>query len=311
MRRNKIAVIGAGFVGSTCAHWAAARELGDVVVLDINEGAAQGKSLDLMQSGPIYKFDSHVKGTSNYADIAESDIVIITAGMPRKPGMSRDELVGINAKIVKEVCEGVKKFTPNSYVIVVCNPMDAMAVYAKRILGFPRERVIGMGGALDSARFRTFIANELGVSFKDVVGMVIGNHGDAMMPLTRLASVSGIPVTELLSKEKLDAIVSRTKSAGAEIGGLLKTGSAFYAPAAGAVEMAEAILKDQKRVMTCAVELNGEYGVNGLFVGVPCVLGKAGLEKILPLELTPGEKEEFAKSVAAVQSLVDGLKSIQ
>jgi malate dehydrogenase len=310
MRRNKIAVIGAGFVGSTCAHWAAARELGDVVVLDINEGAAQGKSLDLMQAGPVYKFDTQVKGTSQYEDIAGSDIVIITAGMPRKPGMSRDELVGINAKIVKDVCEGIKVHAPESFVIVVCNPMDAMAVYAKKILGFPRERVLGMGGALDSARFRTFVANELGVSFKDVVGMVIGNHGDAMMPLTRLASVSGVPLTELLSKEKLDAIVARTKSAGAEIGGLLKTGSAFYAPAAGAVEMAEAILKDQKRVIPCAVELQGEYGVQGLFVGVPCVLGRKGLEKILPLELVGSEKEEFVKSVAAVQSLVDGLKTV-
>lgn len=311
MRRNKISVIGAGFVGSTCAHWAAARELGDVVVLDINEGAAKGKALDLMQAGPVYKFDSNVKGTSDYADIADSDVVIITAGMPRKPGMSRDELVGINAKIVKDVCAGIKKFAPNSFVIVVCNPMDAMAVYAKQCLGFPRERVLGMGGALDSARFRMFLAEAIGVSFKDVSAMVIGNHGDAMMPLTRLANVSGVPVTELLSRDQLDAISTRTKSAGAEIGGLLKTGSAFYAPAAGSVEMAEAILKDQKRVMSCAVELNGEYGVNGLFVGVPCIIGKNGLEKILPIELNTEEKVEFVKSVAAVQSLVDGLKNVQ
>lgn len=311
MRRNKISVIGAGFVGSTCAHWAAARELGDVVVLDINEGAAKGKALDLMQAGPIYKFDSNVKGTSDYADIADSDVVIITAGMPRKPGMSRDELVGINAKIVKDVCAGIKKFAPNSFVIVVCNPMDAMAVYAKQCLGFPRERVLGMGGALDSARFRTFLAEAIGVSFKDVSGLVIGNHGDAMMPLVRLANVSGVPVTELLSKEQLEAISARTKSAGAEIGGLLKTGSAFYAPAAGSVEMAEAILKDQKRVMSCAVELNGEYGVNGLFVGVPCIIGKNGLEKILNIELNADEKVEFVKSVAAVQALVDGLKNVQ
>lgn len=311
IRRHKISVIGAGFVGSTCAHWAAARELGDVVVLDINEGAAQGKSLDLFQASPIYKFDTQIKGTSQYEDISGSDVVIITAGMPRKPGMSRDELLGINAKIVKSVCEGVKKFAPESFVIVVCNPMDAMAVYAKKILGFPRERVIGMGGALDSARFRGFLAEALNVSVKDVVGMVIGNHGDAMMPLVRHASVAGVPVTELLSQEKIQAIVARTKQAGAEIGGLLKTGSAFYAPAAGAVEMAEAILKDQKRVMSCAVELNGEYGVNGLFVGVPCVLGKNGLEKIIPMEMTPAEKEEFVKSVAGVQSLVDGLKNIE
>ena len=311
MKRNKISVIGAGFVGSTCAHWAAARELGDVVVLDINEGAAKGKALDLFQAGPVYKFDAQVKGTQDYADIADSDVVIITAGMPRKPGMSRDELVGINAKIVKDVCEGIKKFAPKSFVIVVCNPMDAMAVYAKQILGFPRERVLGMGGALDSARFRTFIAEALNVSVKDVSGMVVGNHGDAMMPLVRLANVSGLPVQQLLPKDQLDAIAARTKSAGAEIGGLLKTGSAFYAPAAGAVEMAEAILKDQKRVISCAVELNGEYGVNGLFVGVPCVIGKNGLEKILTLEFTADEQAEFVKSVAAVQALVDGLKNVQ
>lgn len=310
MRKAKISVIGAGFVGSTCAHWAAARELGDVVLLDINEGAAQGKSLDLTQAGPVYKFDSRVRGTSRYEDIADSDVVIITAGFPRKPGMSRDELVAINAKIVKEVCEGIKKFAPQSYVIVVCNPMDAMAVYAKQILGFPRERVIGMGGALDSARFRTFIAEALGVSFKDVVGMVIGNHGDAMMPLVRLASVNGIPVTELLPAETLTAIVQRTKQAGAEIGGLLKTGSAYFAPAAGSVEMAEAILKDQKRVIPCAVELKGEYGVDGLFVGVPCVLGAKGLEKIIEVKLTSEEQQEFKKSVEAVQNLVNALKNI-
>jgi malate dehydrogenase len=310
MRKAKISVIGAGFVGSTCAHWAAARELGDVVLLDINEGAAQGKSLDLTQAGPVYKFDSRVRGTSRYEDIADSDVVIITAGFPRKPGMSRDELVAINAKIVKEVCEGIKKFAPQSYVIVVCNPMDAMAVYAKQILGFPRERVIGMGGALDSARFRTFIAEALGVSFKDVVGMVIGNHGDAMMPLVRLASVNGIPVTELLPAETLAAIVQRTKQAGAEIGGLLKTGSAYFAPAAGSVEMAEAILKDQKRVIPCAVELKGEYGVDGLFVGVPCVLGAKGLEKIIEVKLTSEEQQEFKKSVEAVQNLVNALKNI-
>ncbi|MCS6837734.1 MAG: malate dehydrogenase [Bdellovibrionaceae bacterium] len=310
MRRNKIAIIGAGFVGSTCAHWAAARELGEIVLLDINEGAAQGKALDLMQAGPIYKFESHVTGTSRYQDIEGSDVVVITAGLPRKPGMSRDELVAVNAKIVKEVCEGVKKYAPQSYVIVVCNPMDAMAVYAKQILGFPRERVLGMGGALDSARFRAFIANELNVSYRDVVGMVIGNHGDAMMPLVRLASVNGIPITSLLPTEKINQIVARTKQAGAEIGGLLKTGSAYYAPAAGSIEMVEAILKDQKRVIPCAVELNGEYGVHGLFVGVPCVLGKNGLEKILTIDLTPSEKEEFNKSVQAVQNLVDTLKKL-
>lgn len=309
-KRKKIAVIGAGFVGSTCAHWAASKELGDVVVLDINDGAAKGKTLDLFQASPVYKFDSHVSGTNDYKDIADSDVVILTAGMPRKPGMSRDELVGINAKIVKDCCDGIKKYAPNSIVIVVCNPMDAMAVYAKKCLGFPRERVIGMGGALDSSRFRAFLADELKASVKDVTGIVIGNHGDAMVPLPRLATVGGVPVTELLSAEKINAIVTRTKSAGAEIGALLKTGSAYYAPAAGAVEMAEAILKDQKRYLPCAVELNGEYGVNGLFVGVVCKLGGKGMEGIVQFKLNADEQTEFDKSVVAVKALVDALATV-
>lgn len=306
-KRKKIAVIGAGFVGSTCAHWAAARELGDVVILDINEGAAKGKALDLLHAGPVYQFDSHVTGTSNYADIADSDVVILTAGVPRKPGMSRDELLGINGKIVKDCCEGIKKFAPNSIVIVVCNPMDAMAVHAKKCLGFPRERVIGMGGALDSSRFRTFIADELKVSVKDVTGIVIGNHGDAMVPMTRLASVGGVPLTELLSAEKISAIVARTKQAGAEIGSLLKTGSAYYAPSAGAVEMTEAIIKDQKRMLPCAVELTGEYGIKGLFVGVVSKLGGSGMEGIVQFKLNAEEQVEFEKSIVAVKALVDGL----
>ncbi|QDK39481.1 malate dehydrogenase [Bdellovibrio sp. NC01] len=310
--RKKIAVIGAGFVGSTTAHWAAQKELGDVVVLDVNEGAAIGKMLDLAQASAIEMFDTRVKGTSKYEDIADSDVVIITAGMPRKPGMSRDELVGINAKIVKDVCEGVKKYAPNSYVIVVCNPMDVMAVYAKQILGFPRERVIGMGGCLDSARFRTFIAEELNVSVKDVNGIVLGNHGDAMVPMVRHASVSGIPLTELLPADKIAAIVARTKQAGAEIGGHLKTGSAYYAPARGAVEMAEAILKDQKRVLPVAVELTGEFGVNeGLMVGVLATIGGKGVEKIHKFEMNPAEQEEFKKSVDAVRTLVSALKTVQ
>lgn len=310
-KRKKIAVIGAGFVGSTCAHWAASKELGDVVVLDINDGAAKGKSLDLMQAGPVYKFDSNVVGTNDYKYIKDADIVILTAGMPRKPGMSRDELVGINAKIVKACCEGIKQHAPNSIVIVVCNPMDAMAVYAKKCLGFPRERVLGMGGALDASRFRTFIADELKVSVKDVTGIVIGNHGDAMVPLPRLAMVGGVPLTELMSAEKINAIVARTKSAGAEIGGLLKTGSAYYAPSAGAVEMAEAILKDQKRMLPCAVELNGEYGVKGMFVGVVCKLGANGMEGIVQFKLNADEQAEFEKSVTAVKALVDALSTVQ
>ncbi|MBV2167198.1 MAG: malate dehydrogenase [Bdellovibrio sp.] len=311
-KRNKIAVIGAGFVGSTTAHWAAQKEIGDVVILDINEGAAIGKSLDLFQSAPIELFDSKVKGTNKYEDIADSDVVIITAGMPRKPGMSRDELVGVNAKIVKDVCDGIKKYAPNSFVIVVCNPMDVMAVYAKQLLGFPRERVLGMGGCLDSARFRAFIAEELNVSVKDVTGIVIGNHGDAMMPLVRMASVSGVPLTDLLPAEKIAAIVQRTKTAGAEIGGHLKTGSAYYAPSRGAVEMAEAILKDQKRVLPVAVELHGEFGVNDkLMVGVLAKIGGKGMEGIIDLKMNADEKAEFDKSVEAVRTLVSALKNVQ
>ncbi|AGH96726.1 malate dehydrogenase [Pseudobdellovibrio exovorus] len=311
-KRKKIAVIGAGFVGSTTAHWAAQKELGDVVLLDVNEGAAIGKSLDLFQSAPIENFDSKVKGTANYADIQDSDVVIVTAGMPRKPGMSRDELVGINAKIVKDVCAGIKQYAPNSVVIVVCNPMDVMAVYAKQQLGFPRERVIGMGGCLDSARFRAFIAEELNVSVKDVTGVVLGNHGDAMMPVVRTASVGTTPITDLLSADKIKAIVARTKQAGAEIGGHLKTGSAYYAPSRGAVEMAEAILKDQKRILPVAVELNGEFGVNdGLMVGVLAKLGGAGMEQIIDFKMNADEKAEFDKSVEAVRALVSTLKTVQ
>ncbi len=311
-KRKKIAVIGAGFVGSTTAHWAAQKELGDVVLLDVNEGAAIGKSLDLAQSAPIENFDSKVKGTSNYADIKDADVVIITAGMPRKPGMSRDELVGINAKIVKDVCAGIKQNAPNSVVIVVCNPMDVMAVYAKQQLGFPRERVLGMGGALDSARFRAFIAEELNVSVKDVTGVVLGNHGDAMMPVVRTAAVGTTPLIDLLPMEKINAIVARTKQAGAEIGGHLKTGSAYYAPSRGAVEMAEAILKDQKRILPVAVELNGEFGVNdNLMVGVLCKLGGAGMEGIVDFKMNADEKAEFDKSVEAVRSLVALLKTVQ
>lgn len=310
-KRNKIAVIGAGFVGSTTAHWAAQKELGDVVVLDINEGAAIGKSLDLMQAAAVEMFDTNVKGTSKYEDITDSDVIIITAGMPRKPGMSRDELVGVNAKIVKDVCDGIKKYAPNSYVIVVCNPMDVMAVYAKQLLGFPRERILGMGGCLDSARFRANIAEALNVSVKDVTGIVIGNHGDAMMPLVRMASVSGVPLTDLLPADKIAAIVQRTKTGGAEIGGHLKTGSAYYAPARGAVEMAEAILKDQKRVLPVAVELNGEFGVNDkLMVGVLARIGGKGMEGIIDLKMNADEKAEFDKSVEAVRVLVSALKNV-
>ncbi len=308
--RKKISVIGAGFVGSTCAHWAAAKELGDVVLLDVNEGAAKGKALDLFEASPVEQFDSMVKGSSNYADIAGSDVVIITAGIPRKPGMSRDDLLATNAKIMKEVCVGVKQHAPNSVVIVVSNPLDAMAFVAKEVLGFPRNRVLGMAGVLDGARMRSFIAEELNVSVKDVQAFVLGGHGDTMVPMPRHCSVGGVPLQEILPKEKVDAIVTRTRNGGAEIVGLLKTGSAYYAPAASAVQMAEAIVKNQNRILPCAALLEGEYGVKNLFVGVLCKLGGKGLEKVIELKLNDEERKGLDHSIKAVQELVDALKKL-
>lgn len=308
--RKKIAVIGAGFVGSTCAHWAASKELGDVVLLDVNEGAAKGKALDLFEASPVEGFDSYVKGTSDYADIANSDVVIITAGLPRKPGMSRDDLLATNAKIMKECCLGVKKYAPNSVVIVVSNPLDAMAYVAKDVLGFPANRVLGMAGVLDGARMRSFIAEELNVSVKDVQAFVLGGHGDTMVPMPRHCSVGGVPLTEILSKEKIDAIVQRTRTGGAEIVGLLKTGSAYYAPAASAVQMAEAIVKNQNRILPCAALLEGQYGVNGLFIGVLCKLGGNGLEKVVEVKLNDEERKGLDNSIKAVQELVDALKKL-
>jgi malate dehydrogenase len=310
-RKKKIAVIGAGFVGSTCAHWAAAKQLGDVVLLDVNEGAAKGKALDLYQSAPVEQFASTIQGTSKYEDIAGSDIVIITAGIPRKPGMSRDDLLKTNAGIMKVVCQGVKKHAPESIVIVVSNPLDAMAYVAKDVLGFPRNRVLGMAGVLDGARMRTFIAEELKVCVKDVNAFVLGGHGDTMVPMPRHCSVGGIPLLEILTKEKVDAIVQRTREGGAEIVKLLQTGSAYYAPAASAVQMAEAILFDQKRILPCAALLEGEYGVNGLFVGVLCKLGGNGLEKVMEIKLNDTEKADLDKSVAAVKGLVEALKTLE
>lgn len=310
-KRKKLAVIGAGFVGSTCAHWAASKELGDVVLLDVNEGAAKGKALDLFEASPVEGFDSYVKGTSDYADIADSDVVIITAGLPRKPGMSRDDLLSTNAKIMKDVCLGVKKYAPNSIVIVVSNPLDAMAYVAKDVLGFPPNRVLGMAGVLDGARMRSFIAEELNVSVKDVNAFVLGGHGDTMVPMPRHCSVGGIPLTEILSKEKVDAIVDRTRKGGAEIVGLLKTGSAYYAPAASAVQMAEAILKNQNRILPCAALLQGEYGVNGIFVGVLCKLGGNGLEQVIELKLNDEERKGLDNSIKAVEELVDALKKLE
>ena len=309
-RRKKISVIGAGFVGSTCAHWAAQKELGDVVLLDVNEGAAKGKALDLYESSPVEGFDSKITGTSDYKDIADSDVVIITAGIPRKPGMSRDDLLATNSKIMKEVCQGVKQYAPNCVAIIVSNPLDAMAFVAKEVLGFPRERVIGMAGVLDGARFRTFISEELNVSVKDVQAFVLGGHGDTMVPMPRHCSVGGVPLTEILPKERVDALVKRAREGGAEIVGLLKTGSAYYAPSASAVQMAEAILKDQKRILPCAALLDGEYGVKGLFVGVLCVLGGKGMERVIEIKLNDEEKKMLDHSIGAVKELVEALKKI-
>lgn len=309
-KRKKISVIGAGFVGSTCAHWAAQKELGDVVLLDVNEGAAKGKALDLYEASPVEGFDSKVIGSSDYKDTAGSDVVIVTAGLPRKPGMSRDDLLSTNAKIMKSVCEGIKEYSPNSVVIVVSNPLDAMALVAKEVLGFPRERVIGMAGVLDGARFRSFIAEETGVSVKDIQAFVLGGHGDTMVPMPRHCSIGGVPLTEFLSKEKIEALVDRTRNGGAEIVGLLKTGSAYYAPSASAVQMAEAILKDQHRILPCAAYLEGEYGVKDIFLGVLCRLGGKGLEKVVELELNETERAGLDNSIKHVKELVAALKNL-
>jgi malate dehydrogenase len=310
-KRKKISVIGAGFVGSTCAHWAAAKELGDVVLLDVNEGAAKGKALDLYEASPVEGFDSRVIGTNDYKDTADSDVVIITAGLPRKPGMSRDDLLATNAKIMKEVCEGIKKYAPNAVLIIVSNPLDAMAYVAKQVTGFPRERVIGMAGVLDTARFRSFIAETLDVSIKDVQAIVLGGHGDTMVPMPRHCSVGGVPLTEIMEPAKLEALVQRTRQGGAEIVNLLKTGSAYYAPAASAVQMAEAILFDQKRILPCAVELQGEYGAKNLFVGVLCKLGGRGMEKVIELKLNETERGMLNNSIKAVEELVTALGKLQ
>ena len=310
-KRKKLTVVGAGFVGSTCAHWAAAKELGDVVLVDINEGAAKGKALDLFEASPVEGFDSRITGTSDYKDTAGSDVVIITAGLPRKPGMSRDDLLATNAKIMKSVCEGIKEHSPNAVVIIVSNPLDAMAYVAKEVLGFPRERVIGMAGILDSARFRSFIAEELNVSVKDIQAFVLGGHGDTMVPMPRHVAIGGVPLTEMMDQATIDRLVDRTRKGGAEIVGLLKTGSAYYAPSASAVEMAEAILKDQNRILPCAAYLEGEYGVDGLFLGVLCQLGGNGLEKVVEIELNETEKAGLDNSLNAVKDLVGALKNIE
>lgn len=305
--RKKITVVGAGFVGSTCAHWAAAKELGDVVLVDINDGAAKGKALDLFEASPVEQFDSRITGTADYKDTAGSDVVIITAGIPRKPGMSRDDLLSTNSKIMKDVCKGVKEYSPNAVVIVVSNPLDAMAYVALKELDFPRERVLGMAGVLDGARFRSFIAEELKCSVKDVQAFVLGGHGDTMVPMPRHCSVGGVPLLEILPKERVDALVKRTREGGAEIVGLLKTGSAYYAPSASAVQMAEAILRDQGRILPCAAFLQGEYGIKDLFIGVLCKLGGRGLEQVIEVKLNDEERAGLTNSTKAVQDLVEAL----
>ncbi len=301
--RNKITVVGSGNVGATAAHWIASKELGDVVLIDIIEGVPQGKGLDLLQAMPIEKRDSFVKGTNDYADTAGSDIVVITAGIPRKPGMSRDDLLNTNYKIMSDVVGKVVKNSPNCILIIVSNPLDAMAQAAYKLSGFPRERVIGMAGVLDSARFRAFIAMELNVSVENVTAFVLGGHGDTMVPLPRYSTVAGIPITELIAKDRLDALVQRTRDGGAEIVKYLKTGSAYYAPSAAATEMVEAILKDKKKILPCAAYLTGEYGINGLYVGVPVKLGSKGIEQIIEIKLTAEEKAALDKSAASVKEL--------
>ncbi|MBC7833862.1 MAG: malate dehydrogenase [Phycisphaerales bacterium] len=310
MRRPKISVIGAGNIGGECARSLAMKELGDVVLLDIpdKEGVAKGKALDLACCAPIEKFDATIVGTSRYEDIAGSDVVVITAGLPRKPGMSRDDLVEVNSKIVKSVCENVKKFAPESIVIVVSNPLDAMVYVAWKVTGFPTSRVLGQAGALDVARYKTFLAWELGVSVEDIQGLLLGGHGDDMVPLPRRTSVNGIPLAELLSADKINACVERAKGGGGEVVKLMGT-SAWYAPSSGTVEMVESIIRDKKRVIACAAYLESEYGLGaakgkGMFVGVPCVLGAGGVEKILSFKLDETEQQFMNKSVGAVKDLV-------
>ncbi len=307
---KKVTVVGAGNVGATAAQRLAEKGLCDVVLVDILEGIPQGKALDLMEAAPVEKHDAHLVGTNRYDETEGSDIVIITAGIPRKPGMSRDDLITTNAGIVKKVVTEIVKYSPDSVLIIVSNPLDAMCHVAFETSGFPKNRVIGMAGVLDSARFRTFIAMELNVSVENTHAFVLGGHGDTMVPLPRFSTVSGIPITELISKERIDAIVDRTANGGAEIVRLLKTGSAYYAPASAAVEMAESILKDKKKILPCAAYLKGEYGINNLFIGVPVKLGAGGIEDIIEIKLTDDEKAKLNKSADAVKELSELLKTL-
>ena len=315
MARNKIALIGAGMIGGTLAHLAGIKELGDVVLFDIAEGLPEGKALDLAQSSPIESFDSRLKGTNEYADIKGADVIIVTAGIARKPGMSRDDLLEINLKVMSQVGAGIKKYAPKAFVICITNPLDAMVWALQKACGLPRNMVVGMAGVLDSARFRYFLAEEFDVSVEDVTAFVLGGHGDTMVPLPRYSTVAGIPLPDLikmkwLTKKRLDEIVQRTRGGGAEIVGLLKTGSAYYAPASSAVAMTESYLKDKKRVLPCAAYLNGEYGVKGLYVGVPVVIGAKGMERVVEIELDASERTAFKSSVEAVKGLVEACKKI-
>jgi len=307
---KKVTVVGAGNVGATAAQRLAEKELCDVVLVDIVEGVPQGKALDLTEAAPIEKHDAHLTGSNGYEETAGSDIVIITAGIPRKPGMSRDDLISTNAGIIKSVTEQIAKYSPNAVLIIVSNPLDAMCHVAFEASGFPKNRVIGMAGVLDSARFRAFISMELDVSVENTHAFVLGGHGDTMVPLPRYSTVAGIPITELISKKRIAELVDRTANGGAEIVGLLKTGSAYYAPASAAVEMAESILKDKKKVLPCAAYLQGEYGINDLYIGVPVKLGKDGVEQVIEITLTEEEKTALMKSAAAVQGLKDDLAKL-
>ncbi len=306
--RKKISLIGSGNIGGVLAQLIVQKELGDVVLFDIVEGVPQGKCLDIWEATPVLNSDVKLKGANDYKDIAGSDVVIVTAGLARKPGMSRDDLLAKNLEIIKTVAQGIKQNAPNAFVIVISNPLDAMVSTMKKITGFPKNRVVGMAGILDSARFRAFTAEALGVSVSDVTALVLGGHGDDMVPLIRLCTVNGIPLTDLLPKEKIEAITQRTRMAGGEVVALLKTGSAFFSPAVSAIEMAESFLKDKKRVLACAALLEGEYGVNGYYVGVPVVIGAGGVEKILEAKLNADEKKLFDESVSHVKQLVDSIK---
>ncbi|MDN5248645.1 malate dehydrogenase [Bartonella sp. TP] len=315
MARNKIALIGSGMIGGTLAHMIGLKELGDVVLVDVNEGIPQGKGLDIVESSAVDGFDANYLGTSDYKDIAGSDVIIVTAGVPRKPGMSRDDLLGINLKVMEQVGAGIKKHAPDAFVICITNPLDAMVWALQKFSGLAPHRIVGMAGVLDSARFRYFLAEELKVSIKDITAFVLGGHGDTMVPLARYSTVAGIPLPDLIkmgwmSAEKLESIIQRTRSGGAEIVGLLKTGSAYYAPAASAIAMAESYLKDKRRLMPVAAYLNGEYGCKDTYVGVPVIIGKNGVEKVVEIELDEQEKQAFDKSVEAVKNLCDACANL-